>query len=223
MARTHKHGRKHRRYSQRGGDGYGFTGAAFAPAGPMAPVESRVDYSHCGFPARPGSLVGGARRRRGGHKGYRSAHRQTRKQQGGACNGGCSGAPMPPTIQSGGGGGTGGYGFNITSNDLGKVYSSLTVGACPPPVRPGAQTGGGDASMADTRAVVSFPAGYGYAPESVREINSGTAHYLDQISYGRQCMGGGGRSARRKHRKGSRKAHRKGSRKAHRKSHKGRK
>lgn len=214
MARTRKHSRRHRKgsrkYSQRGGDGYGYQGAAFAPAGPMAPVESRVDYSHCGFPARPGSLVGGARK----HK-NRKGRRTHRRQQGGSCSGGC--APMTP--QTGGGGGTGGYGFNITNNELGKVYSSLDVGSCPPPIRPGAQTGG-NASMADTRAVVSYPAGYGFAPESVREINSGTAHYLDQISYGRQCMGGGARRKSHKGRKGSRKAYRKSYRKGRRHSRK---
>jgi hypothetical protein len=212
MARTRKHSRKgfrmphaHRKGSryahrkQRGGDGFGYTGAAFDAAGGMAPVESRVAFSHCDAPARPGSLVGGARR-----KGRRTA----RAQRGGACNS-CS-APAQLYAQSQQvGGGSGGYGFQL-SNELGKVYPALTVGACP-----GAQTGG--ASMADARVIDSYPAGYGYGPESVREINSGTAHYLDQISYGRQCMGGGAR--RRRNRKGSRKAHRK----AHRKSHKGRK
>lgn len=171
---SHSVHRKGKRFAQRGGDGYGYTGAAFTPAGSMAPIESRAAFSHCGFPARPGSMVGGA------------------------C-GSCSApAVLMGQAQVGGGGGTGGYGFDITNNDLGKVYSSLSVGSCP------GQKGG--ASMADTRIVDSYPAGYGYGPESVREINNGTAHYLDQISYGRQCMGGGYRRTSRAHRKGSRSA-----------------
>lgn len=192
--------RAHRK--QRGGDGFGYTDAAFTASAGMAPVESRVAFSHCGFLPRPGSLVGGARRRRG-----------SRRQRGGNCT---SCAPSQVLInqavqqQVGGGAGTGGYAVNVSSNEMGKMYASVDRAPCP------SQMGG--ASMADTRAVDSYSAGYGYGPESVREINSGTAHYLDQMSYGRQCMGGGGRSARR-NRKGSRKAHRKGSRKAHRKSH----
>jgi hypothetical protein len=224
MARTRKQMRK---YKQHGGDGYGYNGAAFAAAGSMAPVESRDSFSHCGFPARPGSLVGGARRstrrkahhkhrstRRKAHHKHRSArrkahrkgsrkahrkHRSTRrsahhKQRGGAC-GSCN----PPRVllqqaQIGGGGGTGGYGFVLDNDVGGKVYSSLSVGPCP-----GAQVGG--ASMIDTRAVDSYPAGYGYGPESAKEIGGGTAHYLDQMSYGRQCMGGGARRHKKSHRK----------------------
>lgn len=168
-----KSSRKHRRFQQRGGDGYGYTGPAFAPSATMAPVESRVDFSHCGYPTRPGSLVGGARRHR------------TRKQHGG-------------------GGGTGGYGFDITSNIMGKEYAALSVGPCPPPIRPGgAQLGG--ANMMDARAIDSYSAGYGYNPSSAVEAGGGTAHYLNQIPYGRQCMGGGRRSARRKTNKKSRK------------------
>lgn len=181
--------RKHRRFQQRGGDGYGYQGAAFAPVGSMAPVESRVGFSHCGFPTRPGSLVGGAR-----HKGSRSA-RRSRRQRGGVCSGGCT-----PGIQYGGGGGTGGYAINVSSNDIGKMYASVDARPCPGPERPGAQAGG--ANMMDTRVVSSFPAGYGFAPDSAVEVGHGTAHYLNPISYGRQCMGGGRRKAhRRTHRR----------------------
>lgn len=207
MART-------RKYQQRGGDGYGYNGAAFTAAGPMAPVESRDSFSHCGVPTRPGSLVGGARRstrhkgsrsasrkhrrstRRSAHRSARrSAHRSTRKQRGGACSN-CA----PPRVllqQAGGGGGTGGYGFVLDNDVSGKVYSSLSVGPCP-----GAQKGG--ASMIDTRAIDSYSAGYGYGPASAKEVGGGTAHYLDQMSYGRQCMGGGARH----HKKSRRKARR---------------
>jgi hypothetical protein len=164
---------------QRGGDGYGFQGAAFNAAGPMAPVESRVGFSHCGMPARPGSLVGGARRR--SHR-SRKHHKGSRRQRGGACGGGC--APM----QLGGGGGGGGYGFALT-NDLGKVYASLPVGACP-----SAASQHGGANMMDTRAIDnSYSAGYGYGKESAMEVGGGTAHFLAQLPYGRQCMGGGAR------------------------------
>ena len=165
--------RKSRRFQQRGGDGYGYTGPAFAPSATMAPVESRVDFSHCGFMPRPGSLVGGAR--------HRKSHRKSRRSQ------------------HGGGGGTGGYGFDITSNSMGKEYAALSVGSCPPPIRPGAQMGG--ANMMDVRAIDSYSAGYGYNPSSAVEVGDGTAHYLNQIPYGRQCMGGGRRKTNKKSRK----------------------
>lgn len=177
--------RHRRRHHQRGGDGYGYTGAAFAPAGGMAPVEARAAFSHCGFPARPGSLVGGARRR----------SRRYRKQRGGAC-GSCSAPAVLLAQQSGGGAATGGYGF-VLNNDIGKVYSSLSVGSCDSVV---AQRGGADAAS----SIVSYPAGYGYAPESAVEVGGGTAHYLNQISYGRQCMGGG----RRRHHRSRKQKHR---------------
>lgn len=210
MARTRKHSRRHHkgsrkgsrtsrahhkgsRYTQRGGDGFGYTGAAFDAAGGMAPVESRVAFSHCGFPARPGSLVGGGRR--------------SRRQRGGNCT---SCAPSQVLInqaqqQVGGGGGSGGYMVNVGSNDMGKMYASVDRAPCP------SQMGG--ASMVDTRVVDSYSAGYGYAPLSAREEGGGSAHYLDPISYGRQCMGGGAR--RRRSFRRNRKSHRKGSRKTH--------
>jgi hypothetical protein len=175
---SRKHSRRHRRFQQRGGDGYGYTGAAFPPSASQAPLESRVAFSHCGFPARPGSLVGGARR-------HRKSHRK----------------------QHGGGGGTGGYAINVSSNDIGKMYSSVDAGVCPGPVR--GQMGG--ANMMDVRAIDSYSAGYGYAPASAVEVGAGTAHYLNQLPYGRQCMGGGyrkGRRSARRHTKKSRKSRR---------------
>jgi hypothetical protein len=164
-----------RRVMQRGGDGYGFQGAAFNAMGPMVEVESRDSFSHCGTPARPGSLVGGARRA------------TRRRQRGGACGNCAAPATLFGQMQSGGGGGTGGYGFNMTDNSMGKEYAALTVGACPS----AAQRGG--VNMMDARAIDSYSAGYSYGPESAREVGGGTAHYLDQMPYGRQCMGGGRR------------------------------
>jgi hypothetical protein len=114
-------------------------------------------------------------------------------QVGGAC--GCM--AMPP-LQRGGGAGTGGYGFAL-NNELGKVYPDLIRGPCP------SQSGG---SMR-AEPVVSYPSGYGYNTASAVEVGGGSAHYLEQVPYDRQCMGGG---ALRKHKK-SRKA-----RKSHKKS-----
>jgi len=119
--------------------------------------------------------------------------------------------------QRGGGGGGGGYGFQL-NNDLGKVYANLPVGPCPS----APQRGGGVTSLGDA-ALVSYPAGYGYGPASAMEVNNGTAHFLAQIPYGKQCMGGGARKAtggkggRRTRRSGGRK-HRKSHRKSNRKS-----
>lgn len=190
-SRKHRHTRRHHkgsrtsrahhkgsRYAQRGGDGFGYTGAAFPASAGMVPVESRVAFSHCGFPARPGSLVGGARR-----KGRRTS------QRGGAC-GNCS--PSQVLLnQAGGGAGTGGYAINVSNNDMIKMYASVDKAPCP------SQMGG--ASMIDTRAVDSYNTSYGFGENSVHEINNGTAHYLDPIPGGRQCMGGGAR--RRSHRR----------------------
>lgn len=97
--------------------------------------------------------------------------------------------------QRGGGGGGGGYGFTL-NNDLGKVYAATPVGPCPSGQR------GGDAA-----SVVSYPAGYGYGPSSAMEVGGGTAHFLAQIPYGKQCMGGGGRRRGRKSRRHGRKGH----------------
>lgn len=108
-------------------------------------------------------------------------------QVGGGC--GCMAAPP---LQRGGGSGTGGYGFVLDNSMGGKVYTDLTRGPCP------SQSGG---SMR-AEPVVSYPSGYGYNTASAVEVGGGSAHFLEQVPYGRQCMGGG---ARRKHKK-SRKA-----------------
>ena len=100
-------------------------------------------------------------------------------QVGGAC--GCMAAP--PIRQMGGGSGTGGYGFVLDNSMGGKVYADLTRGPCP------SQAGG--AMRAEP--VVSYPSGYGYNTASAVEVGGGTAHYLEQVPYGRQCMGGGSR------------------------------
>jgi hypothetical protein len=111
-------------------------------------------------------------------------------QVGGGC--GCMAAPP---LQRGGGAGTGGYGFVLDNSMGGKVYADLTRGPCP------SQAGGSMRS----EPVVSYPSGYGYNTASAVEVGGGSAHYLEQVPYGRQCMGGGSR--RRKHR--GRKSHKK--------------
>jgi hypothetical protein len=177
--KAHHKGRKHHRKSnrkQRGGaseGGYGsysFNGAAFEANG--VPFESRgIGYSHCGPELRQPPQIGGRRRR-------------SRKQSGGGC--GCMAAPP---MQAGGGGGTGGYGFDLTSNEMGKVYAATTVGACPP----ARQVGGANppAPAPSPYQVVSYPAGYGYGPAGV--VSTDSAHYLDQSAYDRTCQGGGRR------------------------------
>lgn len=102
--------------------------------------------------------------------------------------GGCGCMAAPPLWQRGGGSGTGGYGFVLDNSMGGKVYADLTRGACP------SQSGG---SMR-AEPVVSYPSGYGYNTASAVEVGGGTAHYLEQVPYGRQCMGGGSRRLRRR-------------------------
>lgn len=120
----------------------------------------------------------------------RAAYDDCANQIGGGCNGGCGGS-YPP-MQRGGGGGTGGYTIDVTSNALGKVHDGYIVAPCP-------QRGGAD-------PVSSYPVGYGFGPQGAVETPSGSAHYLDPLPYGQQCMGGGARS--RRHRKGRRSSHR---------------
>ena len=196
MAKTrrshHKRSRKTRaRRTQRGGaapeGGYGsysFTGAAFEANG--VPFESRgIGYSHCGPELRQPPQIGGRRNR-------------SRKQRGGGC--GCMAAPP---MQTGGGGGTGGYGFDLTSNDLGKVYAATTVGACPP----ARQVGGANPSTPTPSPyqIMSYPAGYGYGPAGV--VSTDSAHYLDQSAYDRTCQGGGARKRSTRRRRQQRRRH----------------
>ena len=94
----------------------------------------------------------------------------------------------------GGGSGNGGYGV-VLSNENGKVYDSLSVGACP-------QAGGSQVGGAAGDPVYSYPAGYSYGAKSFVEAGNGTAHYADPLPYG-SIMTGGKRkqSGRKKSRK----------------------
>lgn len=100
--------------------------------------------------------------------------------------------------QSGGGSGNGGFAVNVGSNDIGKMYSSLSVAPCPPAV----QAGG---AAVDELGVVSHVAGYGFGPSGA--VLTDSAHYLDPIAYNRTMAGG--RRTKRRGRKGKGKGHRK--------------
>lgn len=178
--------RRHKRRSQKQrGAGWAYTGPAFtASAG--VPVDSRTWTDDCAVTARPMPI-----------------------QAGGAC--GCMGSSTIYGKQNGGGAGTGGYGFDISNNDMGKAYASLTTGSCPPPATASPLMKGG-ASDADLYGQVSYSAGYGYTkPVEVNGVS-----YMDPVPYGKSCMGGGRRY--RKSRKVSRKGRK--SMKKSRKSHK---
>jgi hypothetical protein len=111
----------------------------------------------------------------------------------------------------GGGGGTGGYGFELT-NDLGKVYTSTPVGACPaqPVATPlVAQAGGmspiaasGTMAAATPTASLSLISSYpsGYALGRPYSTVNDSAHFLEPVRYDRSCMGGGSRRGNRKQR-----------------------
>jgi len=98
----------------------------------------------------------------------------------------------------GGGSGNGGFGVML-SNQNGKVYDSLSVGACPPP-----QVGGRRSQVGGADPVYSYPAGYTYGAKSFVEAGNGTAHYADPLPYG-SIMTGGKRRKGRKGRKSSKK------------------
>jgi hypothetical protein len=194
-----------RRAQRGGGDGaYGFTGVdSMSAAG--TPLDTRgASYTQCGWDARVSPDVSayktvqfGGRSRRRASRRLTRASRRFRHQRGGAC--GCMAAP-PMQAQRGGGGGTGGFSFGL-DNSIGKVYSSLNVGACPPAPRE-SQIGG---AAVDDIGIVSYKSGYGFGPASV--YSTASAHYLDKLPYDRTVLTGGSRKGR-KHRKG-----RKGSRK----------
>jgi hypothetical protein len=189
VGRKSKSQRRHSRSrKQRGGDygsygNFAFTGPAGVSAGGV-PFESRAaDNAHCGWHGRVAPQLGGRRKSKS-------------KQRGGSC--GCNGL-----MQFGGGSGNGGFGFGL-SNQLGKVYDHLSVGACPP--TPHATQLGGASPL----EISSYPAGYGFGPRGV--VSTDSAHYLDPTGYDRTCRGG--------YRKTKGKGHRKGKgRKSHRKSH----
>jgi len=167
-----KKGRSSRR-TQKGGATYAINEAApiVTSGGVNLATVSQID-PHCGWTLRTPPQLGGRRR----------------TQRGGAC--GCSAsARMVGGTQRGGGAGTGGYSFSLT-NELGKVYTSLPVGACPTQ-----KGGGGSGSDAALRGVVSYPNGFALGhPFSTRNES---AHFLEPVRYDRSCMGGGSRSSRR--------------------------
>jgi hypothetical protein len=168
-----------------------------------APLEARVSMEDGAELVRSapstfgvgGVLRGGARRRQSRRsrkqqsRRRRQQSRRSRKQRGGAC--GCMG------IQRGGGSGTGGFGFAL-NNDLGKVYADLPRGSCNLPQRGGAAPVGVSESNGQ---IVSTPAGFGYGPASVFEAKDGSAHFLDQIAYGKGAQLGGRRRKTRRQRK----------------------
>ena len=234
MARRHRSSRKHhsrryRKHSTQSGGGWGFNGPAFAPAGGMAPESARALTDDCAVLDRPAPAVtptgawsqsgGGCAAcempQRGGDLsswfgfGDASDNSTSDNSTSGTSNPTSADAPAPlgsnqeggrRRRQTGGGGGGGGYNFDL-NNTLGKTYAAVPVGPCP-----SGQRGGGD-SLGNP-SLVSYPAGYGYAPSSAMEVGGGSAHFLAQIPYGKQCMGGGRRTRRRGARR-SRKAHRK--------------
>ncbi len=175
------------RRTQKGGATYAINEAPpiVTSGGVNLATVSQID-PHCGWTLRTPPQLGGRRR----------------TQKGGAC--GCSGgaARMVGGTQRGGSGngtsrmvgggaGTGGYSFSLT-NELGKVYTSLPVGACP------VQAGGGGpapiGSDAALRGVVSYPNGFALGhPFSTRNES---AHFLEPVRYDRSCMGGGSRRNR---------------------------
>ena len=184
---------------QRGGNGVTFDGPmGYSAAG--APIENHGSYSHCDNSFRPpphiptqvfmgGSRKGKKRPSRKNRKSRQSRQGQ-RNQRGGGC--GCMGsAPM-----RGGGSGNGGYGV-VLSNENGKVYDSLSVGACPPPQAGGSRRQVGGAAG---DPVYSYPAGYSYGDKSFVEAGNGTAHYADPLPYG-SIMTGGKRKKSRKSKK----------------------
>lgn len=88
--------------------------------------------------------------------------------------GGC-GCMLKAPFQSGGGAGTGGYGFSL-NNDMGKVYNSVQPYGCP-------QAGG---NYSQQFGAVSY--GTGYALNAPRTVNG--IYYMDPTAYGRSCAGG---------------------------------
>ncbi len=208
LNREMKHSRKSQRKSQRKsksqrGGGWGYTGPAFTTALGV-PLEARTFVSDC-LPRRDAAPMDMAVQQQGGSK-------PTAGQGGGAC--GCMAQPPMMKQQMGGGAGTGGYGFVITDNSLGKVYDNLSTGACPPAATSptlaqfAAQAGGAAPIQApgvqDPKlyGVVSYPVGYGYTTPV--QVNGQS--YMDPARYDRTCSGGG---RRRRQRKSHRKSHRK--------------
>ena len=194
-SRTRKQTRRHGRKKQHGG-AFAINQGAPLQTASGAPLEARVSLEDGAALDRPAPMtgsVGGVLSMMGGRR--KTARKaQRRAQKGGAC--GCMG------IQRGGGGsGTGGYDF-VLNNDLGKVYADLTRGSCVLPQRGGAAFA--PVGVSESNGVITSPAaGFGYGPASVFESKDGSAHFLDQIAYGKgaQLNGGARRSRRRGHKK----------------------
>lgn len=170
-------GRSTRR-TQKGGATYAINEAPpiVTSGGVNLATVSQID-PHCGWTLRPPPQLGGRRRtQRGGGCGCGSVSSSSRMVGG--------------SSQRGGGAGTGGHSFSLT-NELGKVYASLPVGACP--VQAGGSAPiGSDAAL---RGIDSYPSGYALGhPFSTRNES---AHFLEPVRYDRSCMGGGSRSSRR--------------------------
>jgi hypothetical protein len=181
-ARRRPHKRQQKQKAQQGG-GWGYDSVAGVSAA-GAPFEARTAYDHCYSDPRavmaPQINPIGA------------------MQSGGAC-----GCMAQPPMQSGGGSGTGGYGFTL-NNDMGKVYADVTRGPCPTSV----QTGGGPGLPAEIAN--SYSAGYGFGPAGV--VQSSSATYLDRSDYGRTCQGGGRRRSTKRNRKTRRRGRKTGRR-----------
>lgn len=164
------------RRTQKGGATYAINEAPpiVTSGGVNLATVSQID-PHCGWTLRPPPQLGGRRL----------------TQRGGSGNGT---SRMVGGAQRGGGAGTGGHSFSLT-NELGKVYASLPVGACP--VQAGGSAPiGSDAAL---RGIDSYPSGYALGqPFSTRNES---AHFLEPVRYDRSCMGGGSRSSSRRNRK----------------------
>jgi len=185
---------KGNRRTQKGGATYAINQEApiVTSGGVNVATVSQID-PHCGWNYRVAPQLGG--------------RRTTKKQKGGGCGCGSSSSSSSRMVGGsrrkrmvGGGAGTGGYGFELT-NDLGKVYTSLPVGACP--IQAGGSSPAPIGSDAALREVVSYPSGYALGhPFSTRNES---AHFLEPVRYDRSCMGGGRRSSR--NRKNKRSVH----------------
>jgi hypothetical protein len=201
MARRHhktqRRSRRHSRMQRQRGGAFGIDVAHAISTASGAPLEGRASLLDGAELARPGPSVAGV----GGvlQAGGRRRRSRRQRQRGGAC--GCMG------IQRGGASGTGGFSFTLT-NELGKVYADLPRGSCNLPQRGGAAPVGASESAGQ---IVSNNAGFGYGPSSVFESKDGSAHFLEQLSYGR-AQAGGRRHRSRKHRHSRRCSHKKQSR-----------
>jgi hypothetical protein len=180
--------RRHSRKQRQRGGAFGIDVAHAISTASGAPLEGRASLADGAELARPGPSVVGV-----GGVLQMGGRRRSQRQRGGAC--GCMG------IQRGGASGTGGFSFTL-NNELGKVYADLPRGSCNLPQRGGAAPVGASESNGQ---IVSNNAGFGYSPASVFETKDGSAHFLEQLSYGRAQAGGRRRRHSRKHRRANKK------------------